>query len=242
MELFSNESLFVSHLKSCVDSQNSQEIQHSSLIDITSCLEKGENIFLKSVTETTSSASSPIVCASSSSDKIHLISSPGHEQLSSNGRNQNVVHFTSDNQETTSVFAASEALCDEFVTYTSANQEQNGISQNQIENNPCKSQESGDIGRRTLNKATAKANMSNELVEETEVWDGDSSYSGDKTAEDVDKHTDGNGNTITIQSARIRSRNDRIKALDENATNEEEMLTNFRNIYEQVVKQSVAFN
>ncbi len=210
-----------------MDSQNSQEIQHSSLIDITTCLEKGENIFLKSVTETTSSASSPIVCDFSTNEKVSLISSPMHEQLSNNVGNKSVVHLTTNNQETKSISEPSE---------------QSEISQNHVQNNSHKSQENGDIGRRTLNKASAKANMSNELAEETEVWDGDSSHSDDKTSTDVDKHTDGNGNTITIQSARIRSRNDRIKALDENATNEEEMLNNFRNIYEQVVKQSVAFN
>lgn len=93
-----------------------------------------------------------------------------------------------------------------------------------------------DTGRRTLNKASAKATMSNEIeIGESELCeatytDTESSIVG-LSPEECD-----NDNAVTIQSARIRSRNDRMKAMDENGKNEEELGCNFRNLFEQVVQ------
>ncbi|ODN05536.1 putative zinc finger protein [Orchesella cincta] len=95
------------------------------------------------------------------------------------------------------------------------------------------------VGRRTLNKATAKANMSNEVF--TGTWEshmsGDADFM-DETEIANAQNCDLDGDLVTLRSAKIRARNIRIREMEGKEPNEEEISVNFLNIFQQVVKQS----
>jgi len=97
------------------------------------------------------------------------------------------------------------------------------------------------VGRRTLNKATAKANMSNEVFSGT--WESHMNGENDFLDETENEmahaqNCDLDADSVSLRSAKIRARNIRIREMEGKEPNEEEISVNFRNIFQQVVKQS----
>ncbi|CAL8097031.1 unnamed protein product [Orchesella dallaii] len=97
------------------------------------------------------------------------------------------------------------------------------------------------VGRRTLNKATAKANMSNEVF--TGTWESHISGENDfmEGTENEMAHAqncDLDADSVSLRSAKIRARNIRTREMEGKEPNEEEIGVNFLNIFQQVVKQS----
>lgn len=80
-----------------------------------------------------------------------------------------------------------------------------------------------ELGRRTLQKASARASMSSDNL---------SSY-----------QVDGNGNTVNTSVPSIQSsKNDKIRLLDKSATTEDELKGNFLSIFKQVAKSGAYSN